>query len=68
MPGSIVNLSSQASAAALRDHSIYCASKGAVDSLTRVMAMELGPHQVSFSFFYTPMNEYTDWFSLDPSQ
>ena len=50
MSGSIVNLSSQASAAALKDHSIYCASKGAVDSLTRVMAMELGPHQVRFLF------------------
>ncbi len=50
MPGSIVNISSQASAAALKDHSIYCATKGAVDSLTRVMALELGPHQVRFLF------------------
>ena len=33
--GSIVNLSSQASEAALKDHAVYCASKGAVQMLTR---------------------------------
>lgn len=44
--GSIVNLSSQASQAALLDHAAYCASKGAVDMLTKVMAMELGPHGI----------------------
>lgn len=33
--GSIVNLSSQASMAALKDHAIYCASKGAVDMLSK---------------------------------
>ncbi|KAJ8730132.1 hypothetical protein PYW07_017170 [Mythimna separata] len=44
--GSIVNISSQASKAALKDHTAYCASKGAVDSLTRVMALELGPHGI----------------------
>lgn len=41
--GSIVNISSQASKAALKDHVAYCASKGALDALTRVMALELGP-------------------------
>ncbi|CAF0793915.1 unnamed protein product [Adineta steineri] len=46
MSGSIVNVSSQAASAALKDHSIYCASKAAVDGLTRVMAMELGAHQI----------------------
>ncbi|CAM4772405.1 unnamed protein product [Rotaria magnacalcarata] len=46
LPGSIVNLSSQASAAALKDHSVYCSTKAAVDGLTRVMALELGPHQI----------------------
>lgn len=44
--GAIVNLSSQASMVALRDHASYCASKGALDQLTRVMALELGPHQI----------------------
>uniref|UniRef100_UPI00398F101F L-xylulose reductase n=1 Tax=Pristiophorus japonicus TaxID=55135 RepID=UPI00398F101F len=44
--GSIVNLSSQASRCALKDHAVYCASKGAVDMLTKVMALELGPHKI----------------------
>ncbi|XP_063077280.1 L-xylulose reductase [Engraulis encrasicolus] len=44
--GSIVNVSSQASQSALRDHAVYCASKGALDMLTKVMAMELGPYQI----------------------
>ncbi|XP_072522837.1 L-xylulose reductase [Salminus brasiliensis] len=44
--GSIVNVSSQASQCAFKDHAVYCATKGALDMLTRVMALELGPHQV----------------------
>lgn len=44
--GAIVNISSQASKVALKDHSAYCSSKGAVDQLTRVMALELGPHNI----------------------
>lgn len=45
--GSIVNVSSQASKAALKDHAVYCATKAALDSLTGVMGLELGPHNVS---------------------
>ncbi|CAL1600221.1 unnamed protein product [Knipowitschia caucasica] len=44
--GSIVNVSSQASQCALRDHSVYCSSKAALDMLTKVMALELGPFQI----------------------
>uniref|UniRef100_A0A8C3A3U2 Dicarbonyl/L-xylulose reductase n=1 Tax=Cyclopterus lumpus TaxID=8103 RepID=A0A8C3A3U2_CYCLU len=44
--GSIVNVSSQASQCALRDHAVYCATKGALDMLTKVMALELGPQQI----------------------
>jgi NAD(P)-dependent dehydrogenase (short-subunit alcohol dehydrogenase family) len=44
--GSIVNVSSQASMVALPDHAAYCASKGALDQLTRVMALELGSHRI----------------------
>ena len=40
--GSIVNISSQASHTALAGHFAYCASKAAVDGLTRVAALELG--------------------------
>lgn len=39
----IVNVSSQSSFRALDDHTIYCATKGALDQMTRVMALELGP-------------------------
>lgn len=41
--GSIVNVSSQASMVGLPEHASYCASKGALDQLSRVMAVELGP-------------------------
>ncbi|XP_051888634.1 L-xylulose reductase [Pristis pectinata] len=44
--GAIVNVSSQASQCALKDHAVYCATKGAVDMLTKVMALELGPHKI----------------------
>ncbi|XP_054013609.1 L-xylulose reductase [Hylaeus anthracinus] len=44
--GSVVNVSSQASQAALMDHAVYCASKGAVDMLSKAMALELGPHNI----------------------
>ena len=44
--GSIVNVSSQASLTALPGHSAYAASKSALDSLTRVAALELGPHGI----------------------
>lgn len=44
--GAIVNMSSVASVRALQDHTVYCASKGALDQVTRVMALELGPHQI----------------------
>lgn len=33
--GSIVNVSSQASQAALKDHTVYAASKGALDTMTK---------------------------------
>lgn len=60
--GSVVNLSSQASQAALRDHAIYCASKGALDMLTKVMALELGGYgirvnAVNPTVTLTPMGE-----------
>ena len=44
--GAIVNVSSLASSTGFRDHAAYCASKGALDAMTRVMATELGPHGI----------------------
>uniref|UniRef100_A0A8B9EEC4 Dicarbonyl and L-xylulose reductase n=2 Tax=Anser TaxID=8842 RepID=A0A8B9EEC4_ANSCY len=46
IPGAIVNVSSQASQRALRDHAVYCSTKSALDMLSKVMAMELGPHKI----------------------
>ena len=40
--GAIVNVSSVASFIGFANHAAYCASKGALDGLTRVMANELG--------------------------
>ncbi|KAG5878595.1 L-xylulose reductase, partial [Gonioctena quinquepunctata] len=45
-PGSIVNVSSQASLAGLIDHTVYCATKGAVDAFTRAAALEYGPKNI----------------------
>src|SRR5437879_7213336 len=44
--GSVINISSVASLAAMPTASIYSATKAAVDSLTRVLASELGPRQI----------------------
>lgn len=44
--GSIVNVSSQASLVALANHVSYGSSKAAVDNITRVSALELGPYGI----------------------
>ncbi|WP_062226379.1 SDR family oxidoreductase [Aureimonas frigidaquae] len=44
--GAIVNVSSIASSVGIRDHLVYCATKGALDAATRVMALEFGPHGI----------------------
>lgn len=44
--GAIVNVSSQASLVALFGHIAYGASKAALDSITRVSALELGEHGI----------------------
>ncbi|XP_071968395.1 D-erythrulose reductase-like [Engystomops pustulosus] len=44
--GAIVNVSSQASQVALQEHAVYCATKGALDMMTKVMALELGPKKI----------------------
>jgi NAD(P)-dependent dehydrogenase (short-subunit alcohol dehydrogenase family) len=57
--GRIVAISSQASLVGIRDHAVYCASKGAVNQLVRVLALEWGPSGVTVNavaptFVYTP--------------
>jgi len=46
IPGSIVNISSQASVVGLNNHSVYCASKGAIDAFTRAVTLEYGPYGI----------------------
>jgi L-xylulose reductase len=46
MPGSIVHISSQSSTIALTEHLIYSSSKAAVDHVTRIQALELGPMNI----------------------
>lgn len=57
--GRIVAMSSQASLVGIREHAVYCASKGGVNQLVRVLALEWGPHGVTVNavaptFVYTP--------------
>jgi NAD(P)-dependent dehydrogenase (short-subunit alcohol dehydrogenase family) len=44
--GCIVNISSGAGSSARTGGSHYCGSKAALEMLTKVMAIELGPHQI----------------------
>ncbi|SDG28416.1 NAD(P)-dependent dehydrogenase, short-chain alcohol dehydrogenase family [Celeribacter baekdonensis] len=44
--GAIVNVSSQASLVGLKGHISYGSSKAALDNITRVSALELGPHDI----------------------
>ncbi|CAG9584617.1 unnamed protein product [Danaus chrysippus] len=45
-PGVIINISTQGSKVAIKNHTIYSASKAALDSVTRTMALELGPYGI----------------------
>ncbi|NTF52815.1 SDR family oxidoreductase [Agrobacterium rhizogenes] len=44
--GAIVNVSSASATTGFVDHAAYCASKGALDAMSRVMANELGRHGI----------------------
>lgn len=57
--GRVVVISSQASLVGIRDHVVYCASKGGVNQLVRVLALEWGPlgvtvNAVAPTFIHTP--------------
>jgi len=61
--GVIVNVSSQASLVGLAGHISYASSKGAVDAMTRVSALELGKHNIRVNavnptVVMTPMSEW----------
>jgi 2-deoxy-D-gluconate 3-dehydrogenase len=57
--GRIINMSSQASLVAIKDHAVYCASKGGVNMLTKVLALEwankgITVNGIAPTFTYTP--------------
>jgi NAD(P)-dependent dehydrogenase (short-subunit alcohol dehydrogenase family) len=57
--GRIVAISSQASVVGIRDHAVYCSSKGAVNQMVRVLALEWGTRGVTVNavaptFIHTP--------------
>ena len=57
--GRIVNMSSQAGVVGIRDSVVYCASKGGVNQLTKVLALEWSASGVTINavgptFIYTP--------------
>ncbi|NIM05311.1 MAG: SDR family oxidoreductase, partial [Armatimonadetes bacterium] len=60
--GKIINMSSQAGEVALADHAAYCASKAGLILLTKVLAVEWGPHNIKVNavaptVILTPMAE-----------
>ena len=46
LPGSIVNIASQAGVIALDKHVAYCASKGGIIAMTKVLALEWGKYGI----------------------
>lgn len=60
--GKIVNVSSQAGVIGLDDHAAYCASKGGLNMLTKVMCVEWSKHNIQCNavcptIILTPMGE-----------
>ena len=67
-PGSIINMSSQMGHVGALNRSVYCASKWAIEGMTKAMAIELGPHRIRVNtlcptYIETPM---TAPFLADP--
>jgi NAD(P)-dependent dehydrogenase (short-subunit alcohol dehydrogenase family) len=60
--GRIINISAQSGVVGTADHAAYCASKGGLNALTRVLALEWGPSGVTVNaiaptVILTPMGE-----------
>ena len=59
-PGSIINMSSQMGHVGSPRRSVYCASKHALEGMSKALAWELGPHQIRVNtvcptFIETPL-------------
>jgi NAD(P)-dependent dehydrogenase (short-subunit alcohol dehydrogenase family) len=70
-PGRIVNVTSILAFVPLEGGAAYCASKSALDMLTKVMALELAPHGIAVNAVapghtVTPMNYAEDEIGDDP--
>ncbi|WP_404463997.1 glucose 1-dehydrogenase [Vreelandella aquamarina] len=60
--GSVINISSQMGHVGAINRSLYCASKAAVEGMTKAMAVELGPREIRVNtlcptFIETPMTK-----------
>ena len=60
--GKIINVSSQAGVVGLEGHAAYCASKGGLNMLTKVMTVEWAKHNIQINtvcptVILTPMGE-----------
>jgi len=63
-PGSLINISSQMGHVGGPDRAVYCATKHALEGMTKAMAIEWGPHAVRVNtlcptFIRTPLAEQT---------
>lgn len=63
-PGSIIQISSQMGHVGGLDRAVYCATKHAVEGMTKAMAMEWGPHGIRVNticptFILTPLTKAT---------
>lgn len=60
VPGSVITISSQMGHVGAENRTVYCASKHAVEGMTKALAVELGPHgirvnTVAPTFIETPL-------------
>ncbi len=63
-PGSLINISSQMGHVGGPDRAVYCASKHAIEGMTKAMALEWAPHGIRVNticptFIRTPLGEQT---------
>lgn len=63
-PGSLINVSSQMGHVGGPDRAVYCATKHALEGMTKAMAIEWGPHRIRVNtlcptFIRTPLGEQT---------
>ncbi|MBI5833927.1 MAG: SDR family oxidoreductase [Armatimonadetes bacterium] len=64
--GAIVNVSSNTAERPVRGRTAYCASKGAIDALTRAMALDLAPHGIRVNTVAPGYILTERWATLDP--